>query len=555
VPVIRSLCGQCGVGCGIRAVTGEGREVTIAGDPVHPANGGLLCDRSHALADMLSLEGRLLRPTIGGRPAGWDRAIAQAARRLGEVIARHGPASVALHVPGGLLTEDYYVANKLMKGFVGSANIDAPFAGAGGVASAQRAAFGEDVMPAAYEDLGQADLLLLVGGSTARRHPVLHDRIEAIRAERGTPLILITPGDDRQDVEADLRLNVTPGSEVVLLAGLLLHCHDSGAVDAGFPANRLAMPDGFWTALRKGHDLWSVARACGLGPADVRGFYEAVAAVPRMVTLFSPVGAGAAARRLSAAVLNLHLATGRIGRPGAAPFAVTAAANGMGGREVGCRAGELAAHRDFSVESLAEVGRFWGATAIADRPGLSDTPLAEAVEAGQVKALLVMGGLPSASHPIRALLAQVPLAILTTPWTEAEASGPRMIALPSPLWVEKDGTLTGADRLISRQRRLFPLPGEAKPDWWIMTRLARAMGWRDAFHYERPADIYREHVRLTAYCNQGARLLNLKRHAPISNPAYEELTPWRWGEVPFDEGRFSTPDGKARLVPSWNQES
>ncbi|WP_242125998.1 molybdopterin-dependent oxidoreductase [Sphingobium sp. Sx8-8] len=552
MPVIRSLCGQCGVGCGIRAVTGEGREVAIAGDPVHPANAGLLCDRSDALNGMLSLEGRLLQPMIGGRPAGWDRAMAHAARRLGGIIARHGPGSVALHVPGGLLTEDYYVANKLMKGFVGSAHIDAPFAGAGGVAAAQRAAFGEDVMPAACEDLGQADLLLLVGGSTAGRHPVLQERIGAVRAARGTRLILIAQDDDGRDMEADLRLQVAPGSEAALIAGLLLHCHDSGAVDPDGLERRVAVPEGFWADLRRGHDLWSVARACGLAPGEVRGFYDAVAAVPRMVTLFGPASTGAAARRLSAAVLNLHLATGRIGRPGAAPFAVTSAANGMGGREVGCWAGELAVHRDFSAGSLAQVGRFWGGTAMADRAGLSGAPLAEAVEAGQVKALLVMGGLPPASHPIRALLGQVPLAILCTPWMEPEAAGPRIIALPSPVWIEKDGTLTGADRLISRQRRLFPLPGEAKPDWWIMTRLARAMGWRDAFHYERPADIYREYVRLTAYGNQGARLLDLKRHAPISNPAYEELTPWRWGETPFDEGRFPTPDGRARLVPIWD---
>ncbi|AEG49354.1 Nitrate reductase [Sphingobium chlorophenolicum L-1] len=549
--VIRSLCGQCGVGCGIRAVTGpdigEGREARLEGDPVHPANGGLLCTRSEALRDLLSLDGRLLRPMVDGRATGWNRAIDQAARRLADVISRHGPGSVAMHVPGNLLTEDYYVANKLMKGFIGSAHIDAPSSEAGGMAAAQRAAFGEDVMPAAYEDLAQADMLLLVGEATARRHPVLHERIAEARAEEGVRLILIAGRDEGQEVEADERLTVAPGSEAALLSGLLLHCHDNGMLD-GNPA---VGPD-FWAGLRRGHDLWSVARACGLTPGEVRGFYEQVAATPRLVTLFSPQGEGEAAARLSTAVLNFHLATGRIGRPGAAPFAVTDAANGMGLREIGCRAGELAAHRDFSAEALAQVGRFWGATALVDGPGLSGAALVDAIEAGHIKALLMPGGLPPPAHPIRALLEKVPLIILTTPWSEPEMEVLRMIALPSPVWIEKDGTLTGADRLISRQRWLFPLPGEAKPEWWIWTRIAQAMGWREAFHYERPAEIYREHVRLTAYRNEGARLLNLRRHAPISNPAYDELTPWRWGEVPFDEGRFPTPDGKARLVAFWD---
>ncbi len=529
-------------------MTGEGRDARFEGDPVHPANSGLLCTRSEALRDLLALDGRLLRPMVDGRAVAWDRAIDQAARRLSAVIARHGPGSVAMHVPGGLLTEDYYVANKLMKGFIGSAHIDAPCSEAGGMAAAQRAAFGEDVMPAAYEDLAQAEMLLLVGEATARRHPVLHERIAEARAEEGARLVLIARRDEGQEVEADVRLTVAPGSEAVLLSGLLLHCHDNGLLD-----RTLAVPPGFWAGLRRGHDLWSVARACGLAPGEVRGFYEQVAAVPRLVTLFSPSDEGEEARRLSAAVLNFHLATGRIGKPGAAPFAVTDAANGMGLREVGCRAGELAAHRDFSAEALAQVGRFWGAAALAEGPGLSGAALAEAIEAGHIKALLMPGGLPPVSHPVRDLLERVPLLILATPWIEPEMDALRMIALPSPVWIEKDGTLTGADRLISRQRWLFPLPGEAKPDWWILTRIAQAMGWRDAFHYERPAEIYREHVRLTAYHNEGARLLNLRRHAPISNPAYDELTPWRWGEVPFDEGRFPTPDGKGRLVAFWDE--
>lgn len=519
---------------------------------MHPANGGRLCARSSALDDMLDLDQRLLRPMVDGNSTSWDRAIDQAARRLTDSLARHGPESVALHVPGTLLTEDYYAANKLMKGFIGSANISASWSGTDGLAAAQRAAFGEDVMPGAYEDVERADMLLLVGASALRRHPVLHERIAAAQEARGTRVILLAHGDEGSDIGADIRLSIAPGSEAALLSGLLLHCHDAGLLDPDFLQAHVAVPRHFWTGLRRGHDLWSVARACRLEPGEVRAFYEAFIMPARFVTLFSPDDGAVGSRRLSSAILNLHLATGRIGKPGSTPFAIGGAPNGMGGREVGCHAGEIAAHQDFSADAIARVGRFWGAPLMAEQPGLSGPALVDAIADGRIKSLLLLGGLPPAAHPIRAMLDRVPLIILSTPWMEPEMTSLRMIAMPSPVWIEKDGTLTGADRLISRQRHLLPLPGKAKPDWWIVTQIARAMGWHDAFHYERPAEIYREHARLTAYGNDGARLLDLRRHASISNPAYDELTPWRWGEVPFDEGRFPTPDRRAQLVPVWD---
>ena len=542
--VIRSLCGQCAVGCGIRAVTGEGRDASFTGDAVHPANGGALCPKSEALNAMFGTEGRLLHPLIGGREAGWERAMAQAARRLSATIERHGPGSIALHVSGGLLTEDYYVANKLMKGFIGSAHIHAPWSGSG-VIRAHRSALGEDVMPAACEDIDRAEQIVLVGASLARQHPVLVERVLAAREERGARLILIARGDEGEGVDADMRLSIQPGSEAALFSGLLLHCHEGGALDEAFMNGAVHVPYGFWEDLRAGHDLWSVARRCGASPADIRGFYDAFSSACDGVTLFGEDAALAAG-----AILNLHLATGRMGRPGATPFAVAGWPNAMGGREIGCHADELAVHRSYSPDAIAETARFWGAERMACEPGLDGKALADAVGDGRIKALILLGGLPSEGDVLHGAFAQAPFAVVTTPWHAQEVQSSQVVALPSPPWVEKDGTVTGADRLVSRQRHIFPLAGQARPDWWIVTQIARAMGWHDAFHYERPAEIYREHVRLTAYRNEGGRLLNLKRHAPISNPAYDELTPWRWGETPFDGGGFPTEDGRARLVPS-----
>ncbi len=543
--IVRSLCGQCAVGCGIRAVTDEERELRLEGDATHPANGGLLCARVQALHDSLSLEGRLLHPLVDGRRQGWDRAIAMLARRLAAVLTRHGPGSIALHVGGGLLTEDYYVANKLMKGFFGSAHIHAPWRGA--IGPLQRAAFGEDVMATSYEDVSRAGTILLLGGGAMREHPVLIDRVQAARGDTGAALILIAPAGEEQGLDPDLHLPVAAAGMAPLLRGLLLHCHDSGTVKQDFLARSVAVPKGFWEGLRPGHDIWSVARACGLSPAIIRDFYDQWAADDRSLSLFSGEDGDVAG-----AALNLHLATGRIGRVGAGPFALGRAANGMGAREVGCMADSLAAHRGFDDEARASATRFWGARALVEGPGLDGAAMLRAMRDGQIRALISIGEDAAATQWLDEARSLVPLSIRATERMDAMGEG-WSVRLPSAAWIEKEGTVTGMDRLVSRQRRLFDLPGEARPHWWMLTRIAQAMGWGDAFHYERPADIYREHVRLTAYRNDGARLLNLKRHAPISNPAYAELTPWRWGELPFDEGRFPTADGRARLLPMGDQ--
>ncbi|HWV13357.1 MAG TPA: molybdopterin-dependent oxidoreductase [Sphingobium sp.] len=539
--VVRTLCGQCSVGCGVRAMTGEGRDLSFAGDPVHPANSGLLCAGSEAIDAMVPLDGRLLHPMLNGQRVSWDRIIGQAARRLKDVLHRHGPGSVAMHVAGGLLTEDYYVANKLMKGFIGSAHIDCGSSG-GPAADIYRKALGEDAVPGTFEDIDQAELIMVPGEAVLRKHPVLADRVQAAREEGAARLILLDDGADAEEaIPPDIRLNIAPGSAAVLLNGLLLHCHERGLVDTAYLDRHVVAPDDFWARLRQGHDLWSVARRCGLQAAELRAFYDLVGAGRRVVTLLDDGDAG-----LLRAVVNLHVSMEWIGRPGAAPFAVARDSNAMGAREVGCGNDQLAAHREFSEDALSSIARFWSAPHMAGVAGLSDDELADAIERGVIKALLIVGGLAS-EHRLTPLLAKVPLVIMTTPWTpDVDVKG--LLALPSPVWIEKDGTATGADRLISRQRRLFPLPGEAKPDWWSLTQIARAMGWADAFHYERAAEIYREHVRLTGYHNGGERLLDLRRHAPISNPAYDELTPWRWGGVPFDGGCFPTADGRARLL-------
>jgi assimilatory nitrate reductase catalytic subunit len=551
---VRTTCAYCGVGCGILAErTGE-RSVAIAGDPDHPANRGRLCSKGMHLGETIGLEGRLLHPMIGRKKASWDRALDLVARKFSRAIAEHGPDSVAFYVSGQLLTEDYYVANKLMKGFIGSANIDtnSRLCMSSAVAGHLRA-FGEDVVPAGYDDLDAAELVVLVGSNTAWCHPIVYQRIVAARAERGTRLVVIDPRRTETAEEADLHLAIRPGSDVALMNGLLAWCRDSGLVDEAYLARSVTVPDGFWEKLGEGNDLWSTARRCDVAPAELQAFFQLFATCPRSVTLFSQ-GINQSLRGTDQvnAILNLHLATGRIGKPGAAPFSITGQPNAMGGREVGGLASTLAAHMDFAAENVERVGRFWAAPTMARKPGLKAVDLFRAVGEGRIKALWVMATNPAVSMPdagnVRAALARCPFVVVSDIVAETDTSAHAHVRLPAAAWGEKDGTVTNSERRISRQRAFLPLPGEARPDWWIVSQVARRMGWRTAFGYDRPADIYREHARLSAYQNKGARLFDLRAQVAIGNKAYDALDPFRWGGDAFAEGAFPTPDGKARLV-------
>ena len=551
---IKTTCAYCGVGCGIRAtVTGE-RQVWIEGDPDHPANRGKLCSKGTHLGETVGLEGRLLHPMIGKRRASWDKALDLVAKRFRDTIAQHGPDSVAFYVSGQLLTEDYYLANKLMKGFIGSANIDtnSRLCMSSAVVGHIRA-FGEDIVPASYEDIDAADLIVLVGSNTAWCHPIVYQRIRA-RCDAGAKLVVIDPRRTETAEHADLHLAIRPGSDVALMNGALAWARAAGIVDEEFLAASVAVPEDFWTALEDGSDLWSVAKTCDVAPADLRRFYELFAATPRTVTLFSQgINQSTTGTDQVNAILNLHLATRRIGKPGAAPFSITGQPNAMGGREVGGLASTLAAHMDFAPENRARVQRFWASPSIAPKPGLKAVDLFRELGQGRIKALWIMANNPAVSMPdagsVREALATCPFVVVSDVIAETDSSVHAHVRLPAAAWGEKDGTVTNSDRTISRQRALFPLPGEAQPDWWIIKEVGRRMGWKTAFAYDRPAEIWREHCRLSHYENHGQRLFALPGRASGGNAEYDAMQPFRWGGTPFADGRFPTPDGRARLVP------
>ena len=558
---VRTACPYCGVGCGIAAQASD-RDLSVAGDPAHPANLGRLCSKGSALGATVGLEGRLLHPVIGERPASWTEATGLVARRFRETIARHGPDSVAFYVSGQLLTEDYYAANKLMKGFIGSGNIDtnSRLCMASAVV-AQKLAFGADLVPGCYEDLDLADLVVFSGHNAAWTHPVLFRRMEAARA-RGQRHVVIDPRRTDTAEGADLHLAIAPQTDVRLWNGLLADLIRRGAVDRPYIAAHVA---GFAEVeaelARCDQSPAAVAADCGVPLADLERFFAWFARTPRTVSLFS-MGANQSAQGVAkgSAILNAHLATGRIGKPGACPFSITGQPNAMGGRETGGMATTLAAHMDFDEVSRARVARFWGAPRVAAAPGLKAVEMFEAVASGRIKAIWVMATNPAVSLPqaarVRAALAACPFVVVSDCMAETDTTAFAHVKLPALAWGEKDGTVTNSERRVSRQRRLFDPPGEARADWRIVADVATAMGFGEAFSWRSPAQVFREWARLTVYENRD-RVLDLGPLAALTPETYDALEPVQWpvtaaGGTPrlFTDGRFQTPDGRARMVPA-----
>jgi assimilatory nitrate reductase catalytic subunit len=548
---IRTTCAYCGVGCGIEAtVTGE-RQVTIKGDPEHPANRGKLCSKGTYLGETVGLEGRLLHPMIGDRQAGWDDALDLVAGRMRETIAAHGPDSVAFYVSGQLLTEDYYVANKLMKGFVGSGNIDtnSRLCMASAVAAHNRA-FGEDVVPCTYDDLDEADLILLVGSNTAWCHPVIWQRIEAARERRGTKLVVIDPRRSETAESADLHVPVAPDGDVALFNALLAEMQARGLVDESYLASHVEVPGDFFTGLQ-------AASGSGVTDEVFRQLADLVAAHPRMITVFS-MGANQSVGGTDKgnAIINLHLATGRVAAksaPGAGPFSITGQPNAMGGREVGGLATMLACHLGFSDAERTDVADFWQSGGLCSGPGLKAVDLFRAVHDGRIRFLWVMATNPAVSMPdagfVREALARCPMVVVSDVMADTDTGRLAHIRLPALAWGEKDGTVTNSERRISRQRALFAPPGQARADWRIMCDVAARLGWGQRFAFPNAAAVFREYAAMTALAPRHGKLLNLTDKASLSDAAYDALEPFRWGgDRPFADG-YPTPSGRARLIP------
>jgi len=568
---INSTCPYCGVGCGISAKTDKLSDVQIIGDEQHPANFGRLCSKGSALVETLSDTSddashgaRLIEPTIDGKGVSWNHATQTIADKISSSIEQYGSDSVAFYLSGQLLTEDYYVANKLMKGFIGTANVDtnSRLCMASAVVGYKRA-FGADVVPCSYDDIDAAELIVLVGSNAAWTHPILYQRMVAAKqANPNLKVVLIDPRKTASCDIADLHLAIKPSSDGFLFDGLLRYLIDTESFDQDYIQNHT---DGF-AAIKSAisqYDLHDIAEQVSLEHEEMRQFFEWFAVTKNVVSFYSQgINQSATGSDKCNAIINCHLATGKIGYPGAGPFSITGQPNAMGGREVGGLANQLAAHMDFNPTDCDRVQRFWQSPCIASSAGLKAVDMFDAVADGRIKVIWIMATNPAVSLPnsnrVRAALASCPTVIVSDV-TQNDTCEYADIILPAQGWSEKDGTVTNSERRISRQRTFRSPPNMAKPDWWALCDVAKKLGYGAHFDYQNAYQIFIEHCRLSGFENGGARAFDISGLSRISEAEYAELSPIQWpvndanpsGRARmFEDGKFFTANSRAKFVHS-----
>jgi len=564
----RTTCPYCGVGCGVIAESDAGRITGVHGDPRHPANFGRLCTKGATLHLTTEPRARALHPELRRersaprRRAGWDEAMDSAAEKFARAIVEHGPDSVAFYVSGQLLTEDYYVFNKLARALIGTNNIDTNSRLCmSSAVTGYKATLGADAPPACYEDIDRTDCLFIAGSNTAYAHPILFRRIEDARARNSDlKMIVVDPRRTDTAATADLHLPILPGTDVALFNAMLHVMLWEGLCDLdyirdhteGFDAAKAIVAD---------YTPGMVAGLCGVPAEDIvkaaRWFGGARAALSLYCQGLNQSVHGT---EKNAALINLHLATGHIGKPGAGPLSLTGQPNAMGGREVGGMATLLSAHRDLSsAADREEMARFWGVGGFPSTPGTTAIEMFDAVRDGRIKAIWIACTNPVQSMPDQArvveALERAECVVVQEAFRSAETVDHADILLPASAWGEKDGTVTNSERRISRTCAAVPPPGEARHDWQIVVDFARRLGsrlGRDAarlFPYVKPEEIFNEHRSTTR-----GRDLDI---GGLSYALLEARGPQQWpfpegadtGKARlYEDGRFATAGGRARFA-------
>ena len=588
----RSTCCYCGTGCGVVIETvGAGaaaKIVGVRGDPDHPANFGRLCSKGASLHLTTQLTGRALVPEYRAtrgedrRPVSWDTALDAAADRFAAIIREHGPDAVAFYISGQLLTEDYYVFNKLARALVGTNNIDSNsrLCMSSAVAG-YKATFGSDAVPCSYEDIALADLFLLAGSNTAWAHPVLFRRIEDAKAANpDLKIVVVDPRRTDTAAMADLHLAITPGSDAILYSAMLHVMLWEGLVDEAFIA---AYTSGFAALRTQVRELTPAAAAasCGVSAADIvtaaRWFGAARAPLSMWCQGLNQSVHGTAN---NTALIHLHLATGTIGRPGMGPFSLTGQPNAMGGREVGAMANLLPGHRRIDDPAdREELALLWGVPSIPATPGKSAVELFDALHEGTIKAVWIACTNPAHSLPdqtrVREALQRAEFVVVQDAYADIETAAFADLLLPATTWGEKEGTATNSERRISRLRAAVTPPGEARADWAIAADFARRLESRLAsvrpelvegrastmlspngltrtsrFSYENVEEIFAEHAATTVGRDLDIGGLShavLDRHGPQQWP-YPDGAKAGQARL-YGDHSFATADGRACFIP------
>lgn len=562
---VKSYCPYCGVGCGLIAGIKNGAVAKIKGDPEHPSSRGDLCLKAVYLPETLRTDDRLLYPQIRScqegpfKRATWDQTFKYLAKRFREIIDEHGPEAVAFYGSGQLTTEEYYVGNKLAKGFLGTNNFDtnSRLCMASAVAG-YKTSLGCDGPPPAYDDIDVANCFFLIGSNTADCHPVIFKRIKQrkLRDPDSVMIIAVDPRRTETADFADLHLPIRPGTDIALLNAMLHVLIEQDLLDANFIAEHTNGFAELKAAVKKyspkvAEEICGVAECLIVEAALIFGKAKSAMSLWSMGVNQSAVGV-----HKNNAIHNLHLATGKIGKPGSGPFSLTGQPNAMGGREVGGLSHLLPGYR--SVENSRhreQVERFWGLPfgSISAQPGLSALDMFDAAAQGKIKAIWILCTNPAVSAPdidvIEKALRQAELVVVQDAYHPTATTKFAHVVLPAAQWSEKEGVMTNSERRITYMPKLAEPPGEALPDWQILTRFAREMGFADAFPYESSEDIFAEFAALTenTSCDcSGASYARLKTEGPLQWPIASSYPD---GTVRlYEEQKFPTADGKANLI-------
>jgi anaerobic selenocysteine-containing dehydrogenase len=573
---VKTICPYCGVGCGLSVKVRNGQMVEVKGDRDHPANYGSLCAKGATVKQIVNTSNRLAYAQIranrsqGFEQVGFSAALARVATKFRDIIDRHGPDAVAFYVSGQLTTESQYVFNKLAKGAIGTNNIDANsrLCMASAV-SAYKMALGADAPPTCYEDIELAECFFILGANMAECHPVLWQRIKRRARLKRVRTIVVDPRRTPTAEGAHLHLPIRPGTDVALLNAMIHVMIAQGWINERFIRNHT---DG-WETLRDCAEGWSpshAAKICGISESDIHraAFWFGQSAESLS---FWAMGANQSTQGVAKnlGIINLHLATGKIGRPGSGPFSLTGQPNAMGGREVGYMSGLLPGHRNVSDDlHRKEIADIWGIPArrIQPKPGLDAVAMFEALEKGSVKALWVIGCNPLATMPnstqIQRALEKAELVVVQDCYHPTETSQLAHVLLPAAMNLEMEGTMTNSERRVSLLQPCVTPPGEARPDWEIGCRVAALMGFEEQFSFSNASDIFEEHK----LCCSGAALpresnavssresgaLNMNgitygrlRHHPIQWPCSERKSPGLARR--YRRKIFATPNGRARF--------
>ena len=560
----KSICPYCGVGCGVLVGSKKGKVHKVKGNPEHPANLGLLCAKGATLAQMLDTPDRLLFPQMRDtrdedfRQVHWSEAVGSIAKKIKTTIETFGPASVAFYISGQLLTEDYYVINKFAKGFLGTNHVDSnsrlcmASAVSGYVTS-----LGADGPPACYEDIELSNCFFLIGTNTAACHPVTFQRIKMRKKSAPEPVkvIVADPRRTRTADIADLYLPLRPGTDVALMNGMLHVLIKEGMLDEDFIRNHTTGWEEIKNLVRE-YTPERTGEICGLSPDLVREAARIFGQSKSALSFWS-MGLNQSTHGVAKnnAVINLHLATGKIGKPGSGPFSLTGQPNAMGGRESGGLAHLLPGHRFIANEKhRKEMEVLWHIPegSIQREPGLAAVELFKAIRDGKVKIVWIIATNPLVSIPnlnqVEEALRRADLVIVSDAYHPTETTRWADVILPAAQWSERDGTLTNSERRISYLEKVTEAPGEALPDWKIVANVARKMGFESQFSFPDARAVYEEYklsTRGTDIDIMGVNYDRLKNEFiqwPCPTPQ-SSSTPRLYAD-----GHFHSPNGKARFI-------